>query len=62
MMTSDSLPRKYLYILFIIAIAAVCFALVIFIVLSALDFIGFDGGSPVSTTVCTHSYFITKYY
>jgi hypothetical protein len=35
-------------------------AITVFIILTALDYIGFDGGNPISAT-CTDTYFITKY-
>lgn len=58
-MQSDSVPRKYLYILFALSIAGVVMGVVLMGLLAGLDFIGFDGNTQISG-LCT-GYFAIKY-
>ena len=60
MLASDSIHKNYLYILFVLNLAAELIVLVLFILLNALGFIGFDGGSPITAT-CASTYHNTKY-
>jgi cytochrome bd-type quinol oxidase subunit 2 len=59
MIMSDSLPRRSLYILFVLSIAGVVLAVVLMALLAGLGYMGFDGNSQVSGT-CT-GYFLNKY-
>lgn len=65
MSDSDSLSKRNIYILLILAICAELFAIVFFVLLSTLGFIGFDGGNPITATSCSapnnNSYLSTKY-
>lgn len=60
MLASDSIQKNYLYILFVLSLAAESIVIVLFILLNALGFIGFDGGNPITAT-CTANYYLTKY-
>jgi hypothetical protein len=62
MMASDTLPRRSLTLLLVAGIVAAVFAAVLFVLLSALDFIGFDGNSPITADCSSASaYYQAKY-
>lgn len=50
MMSTDNLSQRNLYILFAVSIAGEVFAMILFILLSAFDYIGFDGNNPISAS------------
>jgi hypothetical protein len=60
MLATDSIHKKYLYILLAISIAAETLAITLLVLLSALDYIGFDGANNISAT-CPSYYYTNKY-
>jgi hypothetical protein len=62
MMRSDLLSRTYLYVLFVLSIAAEVFAVVLMSLLAGFDYIGFNGNTQISGTCpTTTSYYSNKY-
>lgn len=61
MQGTDSVTRTSLSILFIVSIIAEVLIITVFILLSALGYIGLDGGSPITITSCQHTYHTLKY-
>jgi len=52
MQSTDSISRTSLKILFIVSIIAEVLIITVFILLSALGYIGLDGGSPITINSC----------
>ena len=61
MQSTDSITRTSLKILFIVSIIAEVLIITVFILLSALGYIGLDGGSPITITSCQNTYHTLKF-
>jgi hypothetical protein len=62
MMRTDSITRRYLYILFALAVGAVVFSVVLMALIAGFGYLGYDGNTQISATCpVSPAYWIVKY-
>ena len=62
MMRSDSIRRRYLYILFALSVGALVFSVVLMALIAGFGYLGYDGKTQISATCpTTPAYWIVKY-
>ncbi len=61
MQATDSIGKSSLNVIFIISIISEVLIITVFILLSALGYIGLDGGSPITITSCQNTYHTLKF-